>query len=208
MLREQLGLLETDAPETVSQRLGRHEILGLVLGHAADAELHPLAAREALHAGCVAFLAELVSAQPAVVLVEDLHWAHEPLLDLLERALDEVSGPLLLVCTARPELLERHPAWGRRRNAETIWLEPLPEADARGLLDDLCSTASRAEVRSLLVERAEGNPFFLEELHASLAERARPGERCCGFPTTCTPSSRPGSTSSRRPRRRLCRPAP
>ena len=174
VLREQLGLLETDAPETVSQRLGGHEILGLVLGHAADAELHPLAAREALHAGCVAFLAELAAAQPAVVLVEDLHWAQEPLLDLLERALDEVSGPLLLVCTARPELLERHPAWGRRRNAETVWLEPLPDADARTLLDDLCSPEVPRKVRSLLVERAEGNPFFLEELHANLAEQRDP----------------------------------
>ena len=174
VLREQLGLLETDAPETVSQRLGRHEILGLVLGHEADAELHPLAAREALHAGCVAFLAELVSTQPAVVLVEDLHWAQEPLLDLLERALDDVSGSLLLVCTGRPELLEQQPAWGRRRNAETVWLEPLQDADARALLDDLCLPEVTQEVRSLLVERAEGNPFFLEELHSSVAEQREP----------------------------------
>ena len=174
VLREQLGLLETDAPETVSRRLGRHEILGLMLGHEADADLHPLAAREALHAGCVAFLAELVSAQPAVVLVEDLHWAQEPLLDLLERALDEVAGPLLLVCTARPELLEQHPAWGRRRNAETVWLEPLPDADARVLLDDLCPPEVPREVRSLLVERAEGNPFFLEELPLEPGRAARP----------------------------------
>jgi len=174
VLREQLGLLETDTAGTVSLRLGRHEILGLVLGHAPDAELHPLAAREALHGGCVAFLAELVSAQPAVVLIEDLHWAQEPLLDLLERALDEVSGPLLLVCTTRPELLEQRPGWGRRRNADTVWLEPLPDDEARALLDDLCAEDVPQEVRSLLVERAEGNPFFLEELHASLAEQGDP----------------------------------
>ena len=168
LLREQLGLLETDAPEAVALRLGRHEVLGLVLGQEADADLHPLAAREALHAGCVAFLDELVSVQPAVVLVEDLHWAQEPLLDLVERALDEVSGPLLLVGTARPELLEQHPAWGRRRNAETVWLEPLPDDEAYALLDDLCREDVPHPVRSLLVERAEGNAFFLEELHASL----------------------------------------
>ena len=171
IVREQFVLLEMDTPETVNLRLGRHDILGLVLGQEPDAELHPLAAREALHAGCVAFLAELVSTQPAVVLVEDLHWAHEPLLDLLERALDEVPGPLLLVCTARPELLEQRPDWGRRRNAEMVWLEPLPEADARALLDDLCDNGVPQEVRTLLVERAEGNPFFLEELHANLAGR-------------------------------------
>ena len=174
VLREQLGLLETDAPETVALRLGRHEVLGLVLGQEADAELHPLAAREALHAGCVAFLDELASTQPAVVLVEDLHWAQEPLLDLLERALDEVSGPLLLVGTARPELLEQHPAWGRRRNAETVWLEPLPDAEAYALLDDLCGEDVPQQVRSLLVERAEGNAFFLEELHASLGAHPIP----------------------------------
>jgi hypothetical protein len=169
VLREQFGLLATDAPDTVALRLGRHEVLGLVLGQIADAELHPLAAREALHAGCVAFLDELASAQPAVVLVEDLHWAQEPLLDLLERALDEVSGPLLLVGTARPELLEQHPAWGRRRNAETVWLEPLPEPEAHALLDELCRDEVPPHIRSLLVERAEGNAFFLEELHASLS---------------------------------------
>ena len=205
VVREQLGLLETDPPDVVALRLGRHEILGLVLGQEPDAELHPLAARETLHAGCVAFLNELASAQPVVVLVEDLHWAQEPLLDLLERALDEAAGPLLLVCTARPELLEQHPAWGRRRNAETVWLEPLPAAEARTLLDDLCGDEVAQQVRSLLVERAEGNPFFLEELHSNLAGQSD-SAAAPGFPTPCTPSSRRESINSPRPRSWLCRP--
>jgi DNA-binding SARP family transcriptional activator len=184
VVREQLDLLETDAPATVALKLGRHEILGLVLGREADAELHPLAAREALHAGCVAFLDELVASQPAVLLVEDLHWAQEPLLDLLERALDQVSGPLLVVGTARPELLEHHPAWGRRRNAETLWLEPLPDGEAHLLLDDLCGDDVPQHVRSLLVQRAEGNAFFLEELQASLATTADGAEATPRIPDT------------------------
>ena len=59
------------------------------------------------------------------MLLEDLHWAEEPLLDLLERLVRDVSGPLFLIGTARPELLEARPSWGGGlRNASLLWLEP------------------------------------------------------------------------------------
>ena len=168
MLREQLGVLETDADETVIQRLGARDVLALTLGVEVDRDLHPLDARARLHEGWVALLSELAAERPVVVLIEDLHWAHEPLLDLLERLVDEVEGPLLLVATARPELLAGRPAWGRRRDASTLWLEPLAEADARRVLD-AAAVELPAELRALVLERAEGNPFYLEELLASLA---------------------------------------
>ena len=75
VVREHLGLLESDPPETVRRRLGPHEILGMTLGLEAPSDLHPLAARDRLHQAWVGFLEELVAERPAVVLVEDLHWA-------------------------------------------------------------------------------------------------------------------------------------
>jgi DNA-binding SARP family transcriptional activator len=172
VLREQLGLAETDAPETVRRRLGNREILGLTLGLDVAPDLHPLTARELLHAAWVEVLTELAAESPVVVLVEDLHWAQEPLLDLLERVLDDVRGPLLVVGTARPELLEARPSWGRRREAVTVWLEPLSDEQAGWMLAGLGLGELPKEVRGAVLERAEGNPFFLEELLAGLHDQA------------------------------------
>ena len=153
------------------RRLGERAILGLTLGLDVAPELHPLVARERLQAAWVELFGELAAAQPAVLLVEDLHWAHEPLLDLLERVLDDVHGPLLLLATARPELGGTRPAWGRRRDAATVWLERLSSAEARLMLDSACRDQLDAGARELVLARSEGNPFFLEELLANALER-------------------------------------
>jgi DNA-binding SARP family transcriptional activator len=170
VLREELGLLETDNPGKVRTALGERQILGLTLGLEVP-DLHPMTAREHLHAAWLGLLNELVARRPVVLLIEDLHWCQEPLLDLLERFLDEVSGPLAIVATARPELLEGRPSWGRRRDAETIWLEPLAAPDAERMLDSLGAAAAPEVLRKTLLGRAEGNPFFLEELVSSLLDR-------------------------------------
>ncbi len=172
VLKEHLGILESDTPEAAVRRLGPHEILGLALGLDVAGDLHPLAARDRLHEAWVEFFSELVAEQPAVVLVEDLHWAEEPLLDLLERVLRDVRGPLLLLGTTRPELLDRRPAWGGgRRNASLVWLEPLSEDDAARMLDELLAAELPARLRDVIVERAEGNPFFVEELIGALIDQ-------------------------------------
>ncbi len=176
VLREHLGLLETESPELVRRRLGSREILGLTLGLDVVPELHPLAAREELQTAWVDLLSELSAERPTVVLVEDLHWAQEPLLDLLERLLEDVQGPCLLVGTARPELAAKHPSWGRRRRAATIWLEPLSPEDAERMLDALLAEEAPAALRRRALERAEGNPFFLEELLAGVHDRSLPTE--------------------------------
>jgi class 3 adenylate cyclase/tetratricopeptide (TPR) repeat protein len=172
ILKEHFGILESDAPEVVRTRLGQRQALGLTLGLEPDEEMHPLAARERLHEAWVDFLTELAGDRPAVVLVEDLHWAEEPLLDLLERLARDVHAPLLLMGTARPELLERRPAWGGgRRNASLLWLEPLSSEDSARLIDEELAGALPERLRSLVVERAEGNPFFAEELIGTLVDR-------------------------------------
>jgi tetratricopeptide (TPR) repeat protein len=89
------------------------------------------------------------------------------LLDLVERLHREVRGPLLLVGTARPELLAARPAWGRHPDAATVWLEPLARGESERLLE-LVGDDVPEERRPEVLDRAEGNPFFLEELaHAA-----------------------------------------
>ena len=172
VLKEHLGILETDAPELVRQRLGQREILGLTLGLDVARDLHPLAARDRLHDSWTEFFDELTRELPVVVLIEDLHWGEQELFDLLDRVVRDVRGPLLLLATARPELLDLRPGWGAgRRNASVIWLEPLSKADAERMLHQLLAADLPESLREVVIDRAEGNPFFVEELVGTLIDR-------------------------------------
>ncbi len=134
-------------------------------------EAHPLAARESLNEAFVDLFSELASSRATVVLMEDLHWAEDDLLDLLERVHGEAHGPLLLLGTARPELLERRPRWGGgRRNTAAIWLEPLLATQTHRLLEDLLAGVLPDGLRDAVAARAEGNPFFVEELVRGLID--------------------------------------
>jgi class 3 adenylate cyclase len=172
IVREHLGLLDSDSPRTVRDRLGGREILGLMLGLEAPSDLHPLTARDRLRQAWVDFLGELVAVRPAVVLVEDLHWGEEALLDLLEAGLHDVRGPLLMLGTTRPELVRTRPTWGgRERDAETLWLEALSSSDTARMLDELIAAEVPARLREVVAQRAEGNPFFVEELVRTLIDQ-------------------------------------
>ncbi len=174
IVREHFGLLESDAPDRIRRRLGRRAILGLTLGLEAPADIHPLAARDRLRQAWVSFLDELVAEQPAVVLVEDLHWADEALLDLLEAGLQDVRGSLLLLATARLEFAQSRPAWGGRgrgRDGQTLWLETLSQADSARMLQELVPADLPESVRAVVVDRAAGNPFFVEELVRTLIDQ-------------------------------------
>jgi class 3 adenylate cyclase len=172
ILKEELGILESDSPERVRSRLGAREILGLALGIDVAPDLHPLAARDRLHDAWVDFLSDLGRPRPAIVLVEDVHWAEEPLLDLLERVVREVPAPLLLLATARAELLDTRPSWGGgKRNSTILGLEPLTAGDAGRLLEELLAARLPAGVKDAVVGRAEGNPFFVEELVGALIDQ-------------------------------------
>jgi class 3 adenylate cyclase len=161
IIQEHLGLTENDPPEIVRARLGERQILGLVLGLEPEEDLHPLAARDRLRDGWVEFVEALVRQQPVVLLLEDVHWADEPLLELIERTARDVHGPLLVLATLRPER-----DWtGGRANTATIELEPLGADSITAMLAGM-----PAEVRDLVVARSEGNPFFVEELIGSLID--------------------------------------
>ena len=104
--------------------------------------------------------------QPIVCVFDDLHWAEETLLDLVEHVADLSRGaPILLLCMARPELLEKRPAWGGGKwNSTTVLLEPLDAAETELLLDELGGVESG--LRERVATSAEGNPLFLEEMLA------------------------------------------
>jgi class 3 adenylate cyclase len=167
VLREHFGLREDDGADVALERLGHFRYLGLTLGLDLAAGLHPLAVRERLHDSWAEFLEELVAERPTVVLVEDVHWAEDDLLDLLDSLVAQVEGPLLVLATARPELLERRSAWHRW----ALTLEALREGTAGELLDGLVGVELPQQLREAIVERAEGNPFFVEELLATLIDR-------------------------------------
>jgi class 3 adenylate cyclase len=172
IVREHYELREGAALEEVETRLAGREMLALALGLDVAPGLHPADARERLHAAAVSFVEELAAATPTVVVVEDIHWAELDLLDLLERLVSDVRGPVMLVATARPEVVELRPTWGSgKRNTTMLWLDPLSVAAVSQLLDGKLPMLPD-DLRELLVERADGNPFFLEELVGELVDSA------------------------------------
>jgi class 3 adenylate cyclase len=168
VLKEHFGVRDDDALDSVLERLGRREVLGLALGLDVTPDLHPLIARDRFQDAWVELIDELAAERPAVILIEDLHWAEEPLLELLEQILERSRGPVLVLATARPEFLEDHPGFGQR-TGETLALEPLPLGAARQLAGALIGDDLPEPLLNILAQ-AEGNPFFLEELVGSLID--------------------------------------
>jgi len=119
------------------------------------------------------FLEVLGRTDPIVVVWEDIHWAEPTLLDLIEHIADwSHDASILLLCAARPELLDERPAWsGGKFNATSILLEPLTDSECDGLIDNLLGTAGLAEGDKARIRgAAEGNPLFVEEMLAMLIE--------------------------------------
>ena len=113
-----------------------------------------------------ALLASLSRHAPVIAVVEDLHWADPTLLDVLDELAERLDGPILFLCTARPDLLGSRPDWGGgRRSFSSLPVDPLNADESAQLvsclrgLDDLPDA-----VRRLILERSAGNPFFLEEI--------------------------------------------
>ena len=129
--------------------------------------------RQILFRAARRFVETLSAEQPTLLVFEDLHWADGGTFDLLEVLASRVRDvPLMLLALARPELLVARPAWGGGMSAYTaLSLEPL-DADAAAELAEALLRRGRREPRQLrLVDVAEGNPLFIEELVAAAVER-------------------------------------
>jgi class 3 adenylate cyclase/tetratricopeptide (TPR) repeat protein len=114
------------------------------------------------------YLRRLAAESPVVILLEDLHWADEAMLSLINAA-DSALGdsPILIVATARPTLLERHPHWGEGLDFHSrLDLQSLSRRDTRRLLEEILKRADRVPqaLSELVVAASEGNPYYVEEL--------------------------------------------
>ena len=119
---------------------------------------------------------QLAQAQPLVLVFEDVHWGEEPLLELIEHLAAVKSAPILLLCIARPELIDVHPTWGGGRvRATTIELEPLQAEESAALVEALTKDLELPIDLETVLAKSEGNPLFVEETIRMLAERPRDG---------------------------------
>jgi len=165
VLRAELGGRREDSPEAVLGKLGRREILGLTLGLDVGGALDPRAAGQRLRDEWISFLSELTARSAVVVVIEDLHWAADPLVELLQLVLQEVDGPLLVLATTRPE------GTGLLEGTASLTLRPLGVEEAGELAERVLGAPLEDAARELVLRQAEGNPFFLEEVLAGLLDR-------------------------------------
>jgi class 3 adenylate cyclase/tetratricopeptide (TPR) repeat protein len=117
----------------------------------------------------------LARERPVVVVFEDVHWAEATFLDLIEHLNESVhETPILVVCLARHALLEIREEWASLEGSVLISLEALSEDDASRIVDNLLgSVGIAAEARSQIVEAAEGNPLFVEQMLSMLIDEGR-----------------------------------
>ena len=143
------------------------DALGVLVG-SSSAELP----RDELHDGWRRYLEAIGTRAPLVLVLEDVHWADEGLLDFVEFLARWAGTPILLVCLARHELLERRPAWGGGiPNAATIVLEPLAAGESVRLVEGLLGGRLPASLTRRITAIAEGNPLFTEELVRMFIDR-------------------------------------
>jgi tetratricopeptide (TPR) repeat protein len=194
IVKAEAGILETDTADRVGRRLSRvvghalaedpaaiEWVTGHLRGLVGDGDGAPAqpGRREEAFTAWRRFLYGLAARRPLVLVLEDLHWADDALLDFLQELIDPTgqaaldprrprnlpAAPLLVVATARRALLERRPAWGGNDGSSfNVELEPLSEADTGHLLETLLSSRRLpSSVGPALLAAAGGNPLFAEE---------------------------------------------
>ncbi|HEV2006966.1 MAG TPA: adenylate/guanylate cyclase domain-containing protein [Candidatus Limnocylindrales bacterium] len=115
-------------------------------------------------------LEALARDQPLTMIVDDIHSAETTFLEFLDHLLENVDGAaILLLCTARHELAERHDEWVAAHEGETIRLEPLTESDAGQIVEELLGALEPA-VQARIAEASEGNPLYVEQIVSMLVE--------------------------------------
>jgi class 3 adenylate cyclase/tetratricopeptide (TPR) repeat protein len=194
VIRAECGIVDGDPPALAAQKLSarlgellRSEaadgrslaskiaVIGRLLGISPgeeEAGEDAQRTREIFFAAVRACVEGLAEERPLILAWEDIHWADEGMLDLIEHLVQWVRAPVLQICLAREELLTRRADWGGvRRDAATLFLDPLGEAETRELVSALMKSGESQEgVISAVAERAEGNPLFAEEMVRRLAE--------------------------------------
>ena len=223
MVKAQAGILESDSSDEAAAKLGTavttvvhdeveaqwvDEHLGPLVGlegpEAAGGDLR----REAF-AAWRRFFESLAETRPLVLVFEDIHWADEGLLDFIDHLVDWATDvPILVVCTARPELLERRPGWGGgKRSALTVSLSPLSDDDIERLLRSLLAERRCRRRASRTCSRTRAATRSTRRSSSACWRRPAPTP-ACRFPRRCRASSPRASTRSRARRRRSSRTRP
>jgi class 3 adenylate cyclase/tetratricopeptide (TPR) repeat protein len=192
MVKAQAGILETDGAEEVQRKLkgAVDELLvdpieakwvetqlGPLAGVSADAELR--GERDEAFAAWRRFFEAMAERRPLVLVFEDIHWSDDGLLDFIDHLVEWAGGvPILVLCTARPELLERRSGWGGGKlNATTLSISPLADHETARLLGALLGRPiMESEAQAALLVRAGGNPLYAEQYAQMQEERAGPDE--------------------------------
>ena len=190
MLRAECGIVESDSSEEAWRKLRAYvgdlmggqgkesdreaALIGRLLGVDVPAELvpdedDPERMRESFLAALRGGIEAIATRRPFVIAFEDIHWADDGLLDAIEHLAQWVRAPLMLVCLARDELLDRRPSWGGgRRSATQLLLSPLSDEHSRTLVRALLPSGH--EVVPAVAERSGGNPLFAEEMARRISE--------------------------------------
>src|SRR5882672_761501 len=185
MVKAQAGILESDTTEDAVAKLAvavqaaaedasEREWLNASLAPLVGAGAAAAGERDESFTAWRRFIEGIASERPLVLVFEDLHWADDALVAFVEHLVDwSTDVPLLVLCSARPELYERHPDWGGgKRNSNTISLSPLGADETARLLAALLQKAVLpAETQRTLLERAGGNPLYAEEFVRMLSDR-------------------------------------
>ncbi len=188
IVKAQAGIHEQDPPSEAAEKIGRavadaltdaadvswvrSNLLALV-GLGGESELGDDRSGQAFAAWRL-FFESMAERRPLVLVFEDLHWADEALLDFIDELVDWVTDvPLLVVATARPELLERRPDWGGGKlNATTLAVVPLSDEETARLISGLLDRPLlAADTQQALLERAGGNPLYAEQFSELFLEQ-------------------------------------
>jgi class 3 adenylate cyclase/tetratricopeptide (TPR) repeat protein len=188
ILKADAGILDSDAPAVILEKartwlagrvaddsLGTIDVLlsaiGIEAGSDPLAGVEPAAAGRAIAGAWRRYFESLCEDGPVVALIEDIHWADDAVFELIESLSARTAGPMVLLCTARPQLWELRPSWGAGlRDATVIDLPPLSDSEGRSLLEGLLAGQAPDEVVDQITARAGGNPFFTGELVRMMVE--------------------------------------
>ena len=197
VLRDECGIVEADSSEAAWRKLAsyveqalaegseqasesperRAAVIGRSLGLDVPEEIgqidaeDPERVRDSFFSALRSLIEAMATRRPVVLAFEDIHWADEGMLDVIEHLAQWVRAPLVVLALTRDELLERRPSWGgARRNATQLFLEPLTVEDTQVLVTALLPGDGGAEVAPVVAERSGGNPLFAEEMVRRIRE--------------------------------------
>ena len=173
IVRKAAGILEEDPPDVARGKiadLAEDDAVARRLAAAVGLSGEEFPVEETFW-GVRKLFETMASVRPLVVVIEDIHWAESTMLDLIEHVLGSAERAIVLVCQARHELLDIRPAWENLPGSRVVSLEPLTAEDAGRVAENLLGNAELdAEVHARIVEAAEGNPLFVEQMLSMMVD--------------------------------------